>query len=79
MGANMARCVVRHSHEAIVDDRFLEHSGEGRRAEQEAIEEAVAVDVLSAAVFAWFRSRRFAQKTLSAMRKGFARPKALQP
>ena len=39
-----------------------------------AIEEAVPADVLSAALYARFRSRRdhtFAEKILSAMRKGF--------
>ena len=39
-----------------------------------AIEEAVPAEVLSAALFARFRSRRdhtFAEKVLSAMRKGF--------
>jgi 6-phosphogluconate dehydrogenase len=39
-----------------------------------AIEEAVPADVLSAALFTRFRSRRdhtFAEKILSAMRKGF--------
>jgi 6-phosphogluconate dehydrogenase len=38
------------------------------------IEEAVSADVLSAALYARFRSRRehtFAEKVLSAMRKGF--------
>jgi 6-phosphogluconate dehydrogenase len=58
---------------------FVQHSGEGRRTEQAAIDETAAVDLLSAAVFAWFRSRRLAEKTLSAMRTGFSRPKALQP
>ena len=39
-----------------------------------AIEEAVPADVLSAALYARFRSRQehtFAEKILSAMRKGF--------
>jgi 6-phosphogluconate dehydrogenase len=39
-----------------------------------AIEEAVPVEVLSAALYARFRSRQqhtFAEKLLSAMRKGF--------
>jgi 6-phosphogluconate dehydrogenase len=39
-----------------------------------AIEEAVPADVLSAALYTRFRSRRdhtFAEKILSAMRKGF--------
>jgi transaldolase / glucose-6-phosphate isomerase len=50
-----------------------------------AIDEAVPVEVLSAALFARFRSRRehtFAEKILSAMRKGFGghiEPKAPHP
>ena len=53
---------------------FVEDSGEGRWTMQAAIDEAVPVHVLSAALFARFRSRRqhtFAEKILSAMRKGF--------
>ena len=53
---------------------FVEDSGEGRWTVQAAIAEAVPVEVLSAALFARFRSRRehtFAEKILSAMRKGF--------
>jgi 6-phosphogluconate dehydrogenase len=53
---------------------FVEDSGEGRWTVQAAIDEAVPVDVLSAALFARFRSRRehtFAEKILSAMREGF--------
>ena len=49
-------------------------SGEGRWTIQAAIEEAVPADVLSAALYARFRSRQehtFAEKMLSAMRKGF--------
>jgi 6-phosphogluconate dehydrogenase len=52
----------------------VEDSGEGRWTVMAAIEEAVPADVLSAALFARFRSRRdhtFAEKILSAMRKGF--------
>ena len=55
--------------EGRVDD-----SGEGRWTIQAAIEEAVPVDVLAAAHFARFRSRRdhtFAEKLLSALRAGF--------
>ena len=51
---------------------FVEDSGEGRWTVLTAIEEAVPADVLSAALFARFRSRRehtFAEKILSAMRK----------
>jgi 6-phosphogluconate dehydrogenase len=49
-------------------------SGEGRWTVEAAIEEAVPADVLSAALFVRFRSRRdhtFAEKVLSAMRFGF--------
>jgi len=52
----------------------VEDSGEGRWTVMAAIEEAVPADVLSAALYARFRSRRehtFAEKILSAMRKGF--------
>jgi 6-phosphogluconate dehydrogenase len=53
---------------------FVEDSGEGRWTVEAAVAEAVPVEVLSAALFARFRSRRehtFAEKILSAMRKGF--------
>jgi len=52
----------------------VEDSGEGRWTVMAAIEEAVPAEVLSAALYARFRSRRehtFAEKVLSAMRKGF--------
>jgi 6-phosphogluconate dehydrogenase len=53
---------------------FVEDSGEGRWTIQAAIDEAVPVDVLSAALFTRFRSRQehtFAEKILSAMRQKF--------
>lgn len=53
----------------VVDD-----SGEGRWTVAAAIDEAIPADVLSAALYARFRSRgqaQFANKLLSAMRKGF--------
>ncbi len=53
---------------------FVQDSGEGRWTIQAAIEEAVPVDVLSAALFTRFRSRQehtFAEKVLSAMRQQF--------
>jgi len=53
---------------------FIEDSGEGRWTLQAAIEEAVPAEVLSAALFTRFRSRQshtFAEKIISAMRKGF--------
>jgi 6-phosphogluconate dehydrogenase len=52
----------------------VEDSGEGRWTILAAIAEAVPVEVLSAALYARFRSRQthtFAEKLLSAMRKGF--------
>ena len=52
----------------------VEDSGEGRWNIEAAIEEAVPVDVLSAALFVRFRSRQkhtFAEKMLSAMRQKF--------
>src|SRR4051794_38017058 len=53
---------------------FVEDSGEGRWTINAAIDEAVPAEVLTAALFARFRSRRdhtFAEKILSAMRDGF--------
>jgi 6-phosphogluconate dehydrogenase len=53
---------------------YVDDSGEGRWTIEAAISEAVPVPVLSAALFARFRSRQehtFAEKILSAMRKGF--------
>jgi 6-phosphogluconate dehydrogenase len=53
---------------------FVQDSGEGRWTIEAAIEEAVPVDVLSAALFTRFRSRQehtFAEKMLSAMRQKF--------
>ena len=52
----------------------VQDSGEGRWTVQAAIEEAVSAEVLTAALFARFRSRRehtFAEKMLSAMRNKF--------
>jgi 6-phosphogluconate dehydrogenase len=66
---------------ALAGDVKLDHytgavadSGEGRWTVDAAIEEAVPADVLSAALFARFRSRQahtFGEKLLSAMRFGF--------
>lgn len=53
---------------------FVEDSGEGRWTIMAALEAAVPVDVLSAALFTRFRSRQdhtFAEKMLSAMRQKF--------
>ncbi|KQP87282.1 MULTISPECIES: phosphogluconate dehydrogenase (NAD(+)-dependent, decarboxylating) [unclassified Methylobacterium] len=66
---------------ALAQDETLEHfsgfvadSGEGRWTLNAAIEESVPANVLSAALYARFRSREeasYADKLLSAMRKGF--------
>ena len=61
---------------------FVQDSGEGRWTIQAAIEEAVPAEVLTAALYARFRSRQehtFADKMLSAMRQkfgGHVEPKA---
>jgi 6-phosphogluconate dehydrogenase len=64
---------------------FVEDSGEGRWTIQAALEEGVSAEVLSAALYTRFRSRQehtFAEKILSAMRKGFGghveRPPAIK-
>ncbi|HMN72133.1 MAG TPA: decarboxylating 6-phosphogluconate dehydrogenase [Rhodoblastus sp.] len=52
----------------------VEDSGEGRWTVQEAVDQATPAPVLTAALYARFRSRQdatFADKILSAMRKGF--------
>ena len=53
---------------------YVEDSGEGRWTVDAAIEEAVPAEVLTSALYARFRSRQdhtFAERILSAMRKGF--------
>ncbi len=53
---------------------FVEDSGEGRWTIAAALEEGVSAEVLATALFTRFRSRQehtFAEKILSAMRKGF--------
>jgi 6-phosphogluconate dehydrogenase len=53
---------------------FVEDSGEGRWTIQAALEEGISAEVLSVALYTRFRSRMehtFAEKILSAMRKGF--------
>jgi 6-phosphogluconate dehydrogenase len=64
---------------------FVEDSGEGRWTIAAALEEGVSAEVLSAALYTRFRSRQehtFAEKVLSAMRKGFGghveRPPAIK-
>jgi 6-phosphogluconate dehydrogenase len=52
----------------------VEDSGEGRWTVEAALEQAVPAEVLTASLFARFRSRKdhtFAEKILSAMRRGF--------
>jgi 6-phosphogluconate dehydrogenase len=61
---------------------FVEDSGEGRWTVNAAIDEAVPAEVLTAALFARFRSRKdhtFAEKILSAMRDGFGGHKEPTP
>ena len=55
-------------------DGYVEDSGEGRWTVMTAVEQAVPATVLSAALYARFRSREeasFSDRVLSAMRKGF--------
>jgi 6-phosphogluconate dehydrogenase len=69
------------SAQALAEDRDLsrysgvvDDSGEGRWTVQAAIDEAVPAEVLTAALYARFRSRQdhtFAEKLLSAMRHKF--------
>jgi 6-phosphogluconate dehydrogenase len=61
---------------------FVEDSGEGRWTVNAAIDESVPAEVLTAALFARFRSRKdhtFAEKILSAMRDGFGGHKEPHP
>ena len=61
---------------------YVQDSGEGRWTIQAALDEAVPVDVLSAALFTRFRSRQehtFAEKLLSAMRQKFGGHIELKP
>jgi 6-phosphogluconate dehydrogenase len=61
---------------------YVQDSGEGRWTIQAAIEEAVPAEVLTAALFARFRSRQehsFADKMLSAMRQKFGGHIELKP
>jgi 6-phosphogluconate dehydrogenase len=74
---------------ALVEDPGLEHytgfvqdSGEGRWTVQAAVEEAVPAEVLTAALYTRFRSRRehtFAEQVLSAMRQKFGGHKEPPP
>jgi 6-phosphogluconate dehydrogenase len=61
---------------------FVEDSGEGRWTIAAALEEGVSAEVLSVALYTRFRSRQehtFAEKILSAMRKGFGGHVETQP
>ncbi len=61
---------------------FVQDSGEGRWTIQAAVEEAVPAEVLTAALYARFRSRQehtFADKMLSAMRQKFGGHIELKP
>lgn len=61
---------------------FVEDSGEGRWTVNAAIDEAVPAEVLTAALYTRFRSRRthtYAEKILSAMRDGFGGHKEPPP
>ncbi|MFZ1919511.1 MAG: decarboxylating 6-phosphogluconate dehydrogenase [Terriglobales bacterium] len=61
---------------------FVQDSGEGRWTIQAAIEEAVPAEVLTASLYARFRSRQehtFADKMLSAMRQKFGGHMELKP
>jgi 6-phosphogluconate dehydrogenase (decarboxylating) len=67
MGVNMARRLMRKRHEVVVYD--LKQESVAKLAK-----EAVSAEVLTAALFARFRSRQehtFAEKILSAMRNKF--------
>ncbi len=69
-----ASALARRSQSLMPIRGFVEDSGEGRWTINAAIDEAVPAEVLTAALFARFRSRQehtFAEKILSAMRAGF--------
>jgi 6-phosphogluconate dehydrogenase len=80
-GSVVASWLLDLTAQALADDAKLEKftgavadSGEGRWTIEAAIEEAVPAEVLSAALYARFRSRQehtFGEKLLSAMRFGF--------
>jgi 6-phosphogluconate dehydrogenase len=80
-GSVVASWLLDLAAEALVEDPQLagfsgvvEDSGEGRWTVQAAVEEAVPAEVLTAALYARFRSRQehtFAEKMLSAMRAKF--------
>jgi 6-phosphogluconate dehydrogenase len=71
---DLTAAALAQEHDLASYSGHVEDSGEGRWTIMAAIEEAVPADVLSAALYTRFRSRQnhtFAEKILSAMRKGF--------
>jgi len=71
---DLTASALAHEGELASYSGFVEDSGEGRWTIMAAIEEAVPAEVLSAALYTRFRSRQghtFAEKVISAMRKGF--------
>jgi 6-phosphogluconate dehydrogenase len=80
-GSVIGSWLLDHTAAALAQDAALstytghvEDSGEGRWTVLAALEEAVSAEVLSASLYARFRSRRehtFAEKVLSAMRRSF--------
>jgi 6-phosphogluconate dehydrogenase len=71
---DLTAAALAQEHDLASYSGHVEDSGEGRWTVMAAIEEAVPAEVLSAALYARFRSRQdhtFAEKILSAMRKGF--------
>jgi 6-phosphogluconate dehydrogenase len=71
---DLTAAALAHEGELASYSGFVEDSGEGRWTIMAAIEEAVPAEVLSAALYTRFRSRQshtFAEKVISAMRRGF--------
>jgi 6-phosphogluconate dehydrogenase len=71
---DLTAAALAHEGELASYSGFVEDSGEGRWSIMAAIDEAVPAEVLSAALYTRFRSRQghtFAEKIISAMRKGF--------
>ncbi len=71
---DLAATALANNHTLSQYSGFVEDSGEGRWTINAAINEAVPAEVLTAALFARFRSRKdhtFAERVLSAMRAGF--------
>jgi 6-phosphogluconate dehydrogenase len=71
---DLTAAALAHEGELASYSGFVEDSGEGRWTLMAAIDEAVPAEVLSAALYTRFRSRQehtFAEKIISAMRKGF--------